>query len=261
VANPTQVDGETAYPPDNFTAAFDGGPLGDRIGAACDTGTVVFTQNNATTTINLSSVEANGHSHIAATPLPECYGGTDADNDGYCASLTDPADSGACQTAVPPNCASRHAPWPHFLLTPFLAFDTDRGGGDTTSPVGETGGIGEGIVCPGGPTDSCPENAFDSDWIEFYVGTNPAEACAQNDAFNNEPYDSWLWDFNDDRRANLSDVTFMGPSFGKFVNAPGGNKRTDVNADGLTSLSDVTAFGPHFGKRCRATDGTFGEPQ
>jgi hypothetical protein len=340
VANPTQSEGETAYPPNNFTAAFDGGPLGDRIGAACDAGTVNFTQNTRPTTINLSSAEANGHYHIAATPLPECYWTAvtysqavtltnpetatdtqieymsgadpvdpgelivvdsevmlvvsedatnniltvlrgqgsvasphaagaqvldvtpdDRDADGYCAG-TDGTDFGACQFLVPPNCAVRHGPWTGAALSSFLAFDTDRGGGDVPGLDPDAGGTGQGIACPGGPTDLCPENAFDSDWLEFYVGSNPAQACAQDTIANNEPYDSWVWDFNDDTRANISDLAGIGPSFSKFVNDPSaGTRRTDVNSDGQTNLTDVTAFGPHFNKQCRATDGTFGGPQ
>jgi hypothetical protein len=117
------------------------------------------------------------------------------------------------------------------------------------------------IACPGGAGDLCPENGFDSDFLETYVGSNPAQACAQDTTSNNEPYDSWAYDINDDTRANLSDVTGMGPSFGKFNNAAGGNIRTDLNSDGITNLSDVTGFGPFFGKQCRRVDGTFGTPQ
>jgi hypothetical protein len=260
VSNPTQRESESEDgPPAYDVSAIDGGPQTDSIGDDCDTGSITVTVNNTSTTYNFSPSVGNGHYHALVNPLVECYGGTDVDNDGYCAPAQDGADSGACASASPPNCTVRHASWTVAALSSLMVFDSDRGGGDTTtaSPA-DPGGTSPFISCPGGATDVCPENGFDSDALETYVGTNAAQACPANVTPNNEPYDSWTYDFNDDTRANLSDVTAMGPSFNKFVNAVGGTVRTDINVDGQTNLSDVTAMGPFFNKQCRRDDGTLG---
>jgi hypothetical protein len=223
---------------------------------------ITVTINNKSVTVNFSSTVGNGHWHNVMSVLPKCYGGTDADGDGYCAAGTDSADSGACAGTVPPSCSVRHNAWTTTgALAAILNFDTDRGGGDNTG-AGDPGGISPYIACPGGAADICPENGFDSDAQETYAGTSPAQACSADVTLNNEPLDSWVFDFNDDTRANISDITAMGPSFNKFVNAAGGTTRTDINSDGATNISDVTAFGPFFNKQCRRDDGTlFGVPQ
>lgn len=240
-------------------------PISDIVG-------ITVTLNGASTPFVFSPTAANGHWHARGDVFPGCYSTApvDADGDGYCATgtagcagacIVDVADSGACAVMVPPNCSVRHNAWTTTLaFAHLLLFDTDRGGGDL-SGVSDSGGIGQGISCPGGSADLCPENAFDSDWIETYVGSNPVQACPRNSGLNNEPWDSWQPDFNDDQRANLSDIVALGPSFGKFVNAPGGSIRFDITANGLVDLSDVTSFGLFFSKQCRRTDGTFGQQQ
>jgi len=274
--NASQVEGELTFPPDYFTHAFDGGPTADRLGDACESGSVVFTQNNKSTTINLSPTVANGHWHLRGEVHPRCYSTApvDADGDGYCSTgtagcagscLTDSTatDSGACAGTVPPSCVQRHSAWGSGVLAPQGLFDTDRGGGDSTgSTPPDLGGIGEGITCPGGASDVCPQGAFDSDWIETYVGTNPAQSCAADATLNNEPYDSWIYDLNDDQRANLSDLSMYTGPYSRFVNQPGSSVRYDFNVDGVTNLADVSILGgAPFNKQCRRTDGTFGEPQ
>lgn len=380
VSNVTQQDAEV-----NVTSAsggMDGGPLVDGIGDTCDSGSITITINNKSTTLTFSSLVGNGPFLVSANPLPNCYGGTDGDGDGYC-TTQDGADGGACATTTPQSCKVRHNAWTTTAAdAPLLELDTDRAGGDTTTasdpgnaaayspavtltaainasvttgvaytstgdPIAvndiiqidaekmlvtavDTGGntidvtrgylgttaathainapvykfaapiapavtlaaaagatdrvltlssvagISVGslllidneivcvvaidgiantvtvlrgcagttaaahaistpvlklaitvqrltpvstIACPGGASDVCPENGFDSDHLETYVGSNAAQACAQDTTLNNEPFDSWAYDFNDDQRANLSDVTAMGTSFNKFVNA------------------------------------------
>lgn len=262
VSDPLQTESENANGPAGYdVAAIDGGPATDSRGDACDTGSIIVTINNKSVTVSFSSTVGNGHWHNVMTALPKCYGGTDADGDGYC-TTQDSADSGACTTAVPPNCTVRHNAWTTTAaLSALMNFDTDRGGGDNTG-ASDTGGISPFITCPTGAADVCPENGFDSDALETYTGTSPAQACAADLTLNNEPLDSWVPDFNDDTRANLSDITAIGPSFNKFVNQVGGTTRTDINSDGASNLSDVTAFGPVFNKQCRRDDGTlFGVPQ
>jgi hypothetical protein len=174
----------------------------------------------------------------------------------------DTADSGACAGAVPPNCALRHSAWGSGSLTHLTSFDSDRGGGDTPT-AGDPGGVTTQIACPGGAGDLCPEGGFDSDWLETYAGTNPAQACAEDTTNNNEPFDSWLYDVNDSQTANLSDVSILGGApYNKVVNAVGGSVRYDFNADGTTNLSDVSILGgAPYNKTCRRDDGTFGQPQ
>jgi hypothetical protein len=228
IANASQVDGELAYPPAWAVPAFDGGPMADHIGTGCDTGSITITQNNKTTTITSSSTVANGHFHVDARVLAHCYGGIDGDGDGYC-TTQDNADSGSCASTTPVSCRVRHSAWTTTAaFAHLLELDTDRAGGDTTTASDGSGSAVPcsvrpscmpTIACPGGLTDVCPEKGFDSDFLETYVGSNPAQACAQDTTVNNEPYDSWAYDKVDDTRSSLSDVTSIGPVFGKFINA------------------------------------------
>jgi len=140
---------------------------------------------------------------------------------------------------------------------------TDGFDNDLDFVIDEAGEGSQQINCPGGAGDVCPEGAFDSDWIETYAGTNPAQACAQDLTGNNEPFDSWIFDLNDDQRANLSDISILGGTpYGKFVNQPGGSVRYDLNADGATTLADISIIGgAPYNKQCRRDDGTVGAPQ
>jgi len=287
---------------DYSTSTMDGGPQNDGIGDQCDTGSIAITVNSRPVTVNFGSAVSNGHWHARGNVIPICYSTApvDADGDGYCAPgtvgclaacLTDSAatDSGSCLGTVPPSCAQRHSAWGSGVLAPLGGFDTDRGGGDTVGAndglalpsggvvamgtdgfdndldfvIDEAGEGSQQIACPGGVGDLCPETGFDSDWIETYTGTNPAQACAQDATANNEPFDSWIYDLNDNGTANLSDISIMGGApYGKFVNQAGGSVRYDLNADGVTNLADVSILGGGpYGKTCRRDDGTVGGPQ
>ena len=239
--------------------------------------------NGKATPVVLSTGVSNGHWHNAMNVMPKCYGGIDADGDGYCqgnatgesagaqcadaidnetpldgvvndgcvqvgataetgtqclnAVDDDPADadarvndgcpafhgadladSGSCTTAVPPNCLIRHGAWTTTAAYSFLlsAYDTDRGGGDTTAP-GDPGGGNPFGLCGIVPhvNDVCPESGFDTDALETYLGSNPAQSCSADATANNEPYDSWAYDFNDDTRASNPDIIIMGAAFGR----------------------------------------------
>jgi len=272
-ANASQVDFERTYHPyDYFAQAFDGGPIDDRLGDACDSGDVTYTINNQSITTVRSPSVSNGHFHVRADVLPACYSTApaDADGDGYCAPgtagcvttcLTDSiaTDSGSCTGTVPPSCAVRHNPWVSTNFAHLSGFDTDRGGGDYIG-FSDPGGIGDGIACPGGVTDVCPNHSFDSDWFETYTGSNPAQACTEDTTANNEPLDSIMYDFNDSGAVNLSDISIMGgSSYGKFVNQAVSGTRFDVNADGAINLSDVSIMGgpPYSYDNCRRTDGVW----
>jgi len=260
---------------DYSTSTMDGGPQGDGIGDLCDTGSIIVTVNGQSVTVNFASGVSNGHWHARGNVIPICYstGVVDADGDGYCATgtvgcagacLTDSTatDSGACAGTVPPSCAQRHSAWGSGVLAHLGSFDTDRGGGDTVG-AGDPGGVTTQIACPTGAADLCPEVGFDSDWIESYVGTNPAQACSTNTGANNEPFDSWAFDLNDSQNVNLSDISILGGTpYNKFVNQVGGGVRFDMNADGTTNLADVSILGgAPYNKTCRRDDGTFGQPQ
>jgi hypothetical protein len=218
---------------------------------------ITTTLNNKSTPFVFSPTVSNGHFHIHGDVLPQCLGGVDADADGYCAGAQDPADSGSCALTAPPSCSIRHGPWILSAFSHLLGFDTDRSGADSLSSS-DPGGIGEGIPCPGGASDICPDASFDGDFHETYVASNPAQGCSADNTLNNETLDSWIFDFNDDRQSNISDVVAFGPSFNKFINAPGGNTRFDLNSDGLVSISDVIFLGTYgWRDNCRRTDGIY----
>ena len=88
---------------------------------------------------------------------------------------------------------------------------------------------------------------------ETFVGTDPSRHCASTSTANDEPLpDAWPMDFNDDQRANLSDVLSFVPSFNSNVTTPNYDKRHDVTGDGVINLSDVLRFSEVFNKQCSA---------
>jgi Thrombospondin type 3 repeat/Dockerin type I domain len=235
VSNPTQLESELG------TSAPDNGPSVDEIGDACDSGTaggvgtgvdhctgvalaIQIKQNGQCISITLSPTVANGRYEVKQNVIAKCFGGTDADGDGYCApgagvtGTTDSADSGACQTTSPPSCTVRHNAW-------------------------------SGATHPGLVSDS-DKDGF-SDTMETYLGTDATKPCAQTSTANDEqPLDNWPFDFNDDQRANISDVLKYIPVFNTFVNTPGSSTRYDLNNDGAINISDVLRFIPVFNMTC-----------
>ena len=77
------------------SAAADGGPKTDGIGDVCDSevGTWSGTQNGVATTVTMSDIISNGKYLNQANAMPNCYGGTDADGDGWCATTAGEVDS------------------------------------------------------------------------------------------------------------------------------------------------------------------------
>lgn len=86
---------------------------------------------------------------------------------------------------------------------------------------------------------------------ESFAGTDPARHCAATPTANDEPLpDLWPVDFNDDQKANLSDVLKYSPVFN--TTGPGApySVRFDLNGDNHINLSDVLKFSPFFNQSC-----------
>ena len=215
-ANPGQPESEAAViPPDR-------GPRRDELGDPCDTGTIPVTQNGRTFNLTLSPSVANGRYHAVVNNVPKCYGatpagGTDADGDGYCSSQDMSGDSGGC---APGTCHVRHNPWNNSYASALMsAIDSDD---DTWTDPPET-----------------------------YMGTDQTKSCAFDSTPNNEgPLDHWPMDFNDDGRANTSDVGGYISRLSRLVNQPPATPRWDLNFDGLINSVDVGRFVPVLNKTC-----------
>jgi hypothetical protein len=121
--------------------------------------------------------------------------------------------------------------------------------------VGRDGGRYLALVAhvdPTRPHPSWPVPAGDPDGdgfttsIENFVGTDPTRHCASTPAANDEPPpDKWPVDFNNDGKANLSDVLKYSPGPGAPYNV-----RFDLNGDNRINLSDVLKFSPFFNQSC-----------
>jgi hypothetical protein len=86
---------------------------------------------------------------------------------------------------------------------------------------------------------------------EYFIGTEAAQHCAATSAPNDEPLpDAWPVDFNDDQRANISDVTRFSSKFNSMAPGPPYDVRFDFNSDGRINISDVTRFSQFFNKSC-----------
>ena len=235
LSNSSQADSEPA-------STTDGGPQKDGIGDSCDNGVIAVTQNGQAVSISMSSAVANGRYMSVTNVEPKCFGGTDVDGDGYCAT-SDNAEAGGCGG----GCSVRHAQW--FGSTdPKLQMDSD---GDFTAITGVW-----------------------SDAAEAYLGTDATKPCAQTSAPNDEgPFDNWPLDMDDNQRVTGSDLlkynTVLAPG-NRAVNQ-GGNgdgtattpatiavplmgtvsqARFDLTLDGFLNGADVLKLNPFFGKIC-----------
>lgn len=222
-------------------AAADDGPHTDTIGDACDSeaGTISVVQNRssgaATVSITMSDTIPNGRYHVKTNFVPKCFGatpagGTDADADGYCAAQDSGGDSGGCTSTVPPTCTVRHTAWAG-ATHPLLQADTDS-------------------------------DLF-SDAVENYLGTDGTKSCAMTPVppstaggVNDETLDNWPMDFNDNRLADIIDVSTYSSRFNLFVNQAPATPRWDLTANGLVDILDVSRFSTVFNQRC----GTAGFP-
>jgi hypothetical protein len=116
--------------------------------------------------------------------------------------------------------------------------------------------------CPAwpNPTQTLPSlplatGDFDCDGftagMENFVGTDPARHGASTAAANDEPLpDAWPVDFNNDQKANLSDVLKYSPVFNTTGPGLPYTVRFDLNGDNHINLSDVLKFSPFFKKSC-----------
>jgi hypothetical protein len=220
-----QIDSEVTA-----LASNDGGPSGDGIGDACDTGSLpspgsvcpapdtgppgkdYVCQNNRPLSLTLSASVANGRYHLRTDVSAKCIGGTDADGDGYCA----PQDTVDAPTpACPLACAMvRHRAWnPQH---PAQQMDTDA-------------------------------DKF-SDALETYLRTDAAKSCAWDDTTSNETFDNWPLDFSDNAFANKTDISFafgFPQAFAKYVGSDAfARTRYDLNHDGFISSLDMTRYVP-----------------
>jgi hypothetical protein len=86
---------------------------------------------------------------------------------------------------------------------------------------------------------------------ENFVGTDPNIACAATPIPNDEPPpDKWPVDFNNDQKANLSDVLTYSPVFNTTGPGLPYKVRFDLNGDNHINLSDVLKFSPFFNQTC-----------
>ncbi|MDO8616334.1 MAG: hypothetical protein Q7T33_11470 [Dehalococcoidia bacterium] len=86
---------------------------------------------------------------------------------------------------------------------------------------------------------------------EALTGTDPATHCAATpDASDEPPPDAWPFDFNDDRRATLTDVLSFTSVFNSTAADPQYNPRYDLRPDGIIGLSDILLFIRVFNGTC-----------
>ncbi|MCH7999275.1 MAG: Ig-like domain repeat protein [Chloroflexi bacterium] len=107
-------------------------------------------------------------------------------------------------------------------------------------PVGDTD-------CDGFPSSvGVPGKGAETD-----IGTDPNNPCAANNVANNEGLpDHWPFDFNDNQRADLSDVLGYIPVFNSFAPGPPYDPRFDLDFSGGITLGDVLSYIPVFNLTC-----------
>lgn len=91
--------------------------------------------------------------------------------------------------------------------------------------------------------------AYDSDFVETYVGTDARQPCSLTGSVIDEPLDAWLFDINGDQKATLSDVLAISPYFNALASTAAA-RRFDWNANGFVGLSDVLRISVAFNKTC-----------
>ena len=164
--------------------------------------------------IAMSDTVASGHYHLKAPVQPRCYGGVDADGDGYCTDA-DGFDANA----------TRHNAWSG-SLTNLTAADRD---GDGYSDYVES-------YLGTDPVKRCSYTTLVGD-------ENSSKGTNSIGSTNPLAVDGWPSDLNDSGSANNQDViygfvTSLAP-IGLKQNAAGALKRLDLNADGFVNNQDV----------------------
>jgi len=103
----------------------------------------------------------------------------------------------------------------------------------------QSGGVVVGGSCPGPDSDG---DAF-ADGDEVFVGTDPADACADTITPNDEADDKWPADFDDSQSINLVDLNkLLPPPLGSWGATPGNGPysvRRDIVPDGVINLPDL----------------------
>ena len=90
-----------------------------------------------------------------------------------------------------------------------------------------------------------------NDGLEVFMGTDPLSDCAANNVAGNEGLpDAWPYDFNDNQRADLSDVLGYIPVFNSFFPIAPYDPRFDLDASGGITLGDVLSYIPVFNTVC-----------
>jgi hypothetical protein len=98
--------------------------------------------------------------------------------------------------------------------------------------------------------DTDGDGFFDS--AERSMGTDPARACPQTGATDDEPVDAWPPDFNDDRYVDGTDLTRMAAQrFGANRGDPDYDPRYDLDANGFIDISDIANVSNRFGQGCQ----------
>lgn len=231
---------------DELTAgpAADRGPRGDAIGTLCDSGTVNILctggppyaslgtsvcQNGHLVDITLSDSVGNGRYHVATNVSVFCFGddasgGTDNDNDGYCAA-DDNANSGESNIFVHNVWGPSH---------PGSQMDTDKDGfSDAMETYLGTDGTKS---CAQSDTinDESPLDNFPLDFNDDNV-LNLGDVLKYNLPFGDKI------DVVTDAPAEYSTDLLWG-------------KRLDLNNDGILNLGDVLKYNLPFGKKCGVSD-------
>ncbi|MCH8919987.1 MAG: hypothetical protein IIA23_04680 [Chloroflexi bacterium] len=100
---------------------------------------------------------------------------------------------------------------------------------------------------PFGDTDCDGFTTADED----FMGTDFLDACMNTNTADDEGLpDTWPFDFNDNQRADLSDVLGYIPVFNSFFPIAPYDPRYDLDASGGITLADVLSYIPVFNLTC-----------
>jgi hypothetical protein len=99
------------------------------------------------------------------------------------------------------------------------------------------------------------------DGAEGFVGTDPADACADTESANDEADDKWPSDFDDNRIINITDLfQVLPPYFGSSTGDPNYSARQDLDPNGVINIADMfKVLPPTFGQTCADDPGKPGK--
>jgi hypothetical protein len=267
VGNSTQLESElnhTYYEVAATNPAPQGGPKTDAIGDSCDS----------------DDAKANGDYLASIAITAKCYGGTDADDDGYCtvagslgADANDPADGSAAVTpesySLVYAMASTHSGagdtpperQPVQVCNDGIDNDgdtlidnLDHGGGTAAQNLSDCrpSGVPAVPAFPTCPVTGCPEDS-DGDGVgdeaERHLGTNSIGRCGVGGISSDPPSKEWPLDFihagvpNSTDRIVITDLTsFLAGGTGRKLDTKPGDAAFDVRWD----LSPGPAVGSNW---------------